>query len=123
MEKIKKLPDAEFEVMKVAWANEPPITANTVIGQLGSEKDWKAQTVNSLMLRLVKRGFLRTEKNGKERSYFPLVGKSDYLRFETESFMKTYHGNSFVSLVNTLSDGKQLSEADIAEVIEWARKR
>ena len=35
------------------------------------------------MLRLVERGFLRSEKHGKERTYFPLVSKEDYLKFET----------------------------------------
>ena len=71
MAPMKKLPDAEFDIMQVVWANEPPITTNTVMEQLGNERGWKAQTVISLMLRLVERGFLRTEKNGKERTYFP----------------------------------------------------
>lgn len=31
MEKIKKLPDAEFEIMKVVWANEPPITTPIIM--------------------------------------------------------------------------------------------
>ena len=91
MNRLKKLPDTEFEIMKVVWANEPPITTNTVMEQLGGERGWKAQTVISLMLRLVKKGFLRTEKDGKERTYFPLVGKEDYLEFETGNFMKLHH--------------------------------
>ena len=34
MEKIKKLPDAEFEIMKVVWANEPPITTPIIMEHL-----------------------------------------------------------------------------------------
>ena len=67
MDKIKKLPDAEFEVMKVVWANEPPVTTAVIMEQIGKEKEWKIQTIVSLMLRLAERGFLRSEKNGKER--------------------------------------------------------
>ncbi len=33
---IKKLPDAEFDIMKVVWANEPPITTNMIMEQLGN---------------------------------------------------------------------------------------
>jgi predicted transcriptional regulator len=51
-----------------------------IMRQLGNERKWKAQTVTSLMLRLVERGFIRTEKAGKERTYFPLIGKEDYLK-------------------------------------------
>ncbi len=123
MSQLKKLPDTEFEIMKVVWANEPPITTGTVMEQLGRGRGWKAPTVISLMLRLVKKGFLRTEKNGKERTYFPLVVKEDYLEFETGNFMKLYHENSFLSLVNTLYDGKRLSNSDIEELMEWVKER
>lgn len=123
MSQLKKLPDTEFEIMKVVWANEPPSTTSTVMEQLGRERGWKAPTVISLMLRLVKKGFLRTEKNGKERTYFPLVAKEDYLEFETENFMKLYHENSFLSLVNTLYDGKRLSDSDIEGLMKWVKER
>ncbi len=123
MNRMEKLPETEFEIMKVVWANEPPITTNIVMEQLGNERQWKAPTAISLMLRLVERGFLRTEKNGKERMYFPLVAREEYLKFETDNFMKQYHGNSFLSLVNTLYNGKKLSDSDIKELMEWVKER
>ncbi len=123
MSNFRKLPDTEFEIMKVVWANEPPITTNMIMEALGNEREWKAPTVISLMLRLVEKGFLRTEKNGKERTYFPLVEKEDYLKFETGNFMKLYHENSFLSFVNTLYDGKQLNDGDIEEMMEWVKER
>ncbi len=123
MNKFKKLPDTEFEIMKVVWANEPPITTNMIMETLGKEREWKAPTVISLMLRLVEKGFLRTEKNGKERTYFPLVDKEDYLKFETGNFMKLYHENSFLSFVNTLYDGKPLNNEDIEELMKWVKER
>jgi predicted transcriptional regulator len=120
---MKKLPDAEFDIMKVVWANDPPVTANVILHQLGKEREWKAPTVNTLMLRLVERGFLSTEKNGKEHSYFPLVGKEDYLKFETGSFLRNYHDNSFLGLVNTLYDDKALNDGDLDELLKWAKER
>lgn len=123
MEKIKKLPDAEFEIMKVVWENEPPITTNIIMEQLGKERKWKAQTIISLMLRLVERGFLKTSKNGKERIYFPLVSKEEYLKFETNNFIKQYHDSSFLNLVNTLYDDKGVTDEDIDELLQWAKER
>ena len=123
MKKMKKLPDAEFDIMQVVWANEPPITTNIIMQQLGNERKWKAQTVISLMLRLVERGFLSTEKNGKERTYFPIVEKEDYLQFETGNFMKQFHNNSFLNLANTMYDNKVLTDEDIDELLEWAKER
>jgi len=123
MEQMKKLPDAEFDIMKVVWANEPPITTNIIMQQHGNNEGWKVQTAISLLLRLVERGFLRTEKNGKERTYFPMVNREDYLKFETGNFIKQFHDNSFVNLVTTMYDDKALSDADIDELLEWAKKR
>jgi predicted transcriptional regulator len=120
---MKKLPDAEFDIMKVVWANEPPITTNIVMQQLGNEREWKAQTTISLMLRLVERGFLHTEKKGKERTYFPLVNKEDYLKFETGNFIKQFHDNSFLNLVTTMYDDKSLTDEDIDELLTWAKER
>lgn len=123
METMKKLPDAEFDIMKEVWANEPPMTTTIIMERLGKEKEWKIQTVVSLMLRLVERGFLRSEKHGKERTYFPLVRKEDYLKFETGNFMKQYHDSSLFNLINTLYDDKALSDKDIDELLKWAKER
>ena len=123
MEDMKKLPDAEFDIMKVVWAHEPPITTSEIMKQLGNDKKWKIQTVVTLMLRLVERGFLRSEKHGKERTYFSLVSKEDYLKFETGNFMKQFHNNSFFNLVSTLYDDEAVTDADIDELLQWVKER
>jgi BlaI family transcriptional regulator, penicillinase repressor len=123
MNKIKKLPDAEFEIMKVVWANEPPITTAMIMEQLGKEKEWKAQTILTLMVRLAERGFIRTEKYAKERTYYPIILKEDYLKFETEDFMERFHGNSFASLVAALYDGKKIKTSDLDEMTKWLQDR
>ena len=123
MKTIKKLPDAEFDIMKVVWVNEPPITTNTIMQQLGKEREWKAQTVISLMLRLVKRGFLRTEKKGKERTYFPIISREEYLKFETGDFMERFHENSFTSLVATLYDGDKIKDSDLDKLEKWLKEK
>jgi predicted transcriptional regulator len=123
VEITKKLPDAEFDVMKVVWSNEPPVTTSEVMKQLGNAKEWKIQTIVSLMLRLVERKFLRSEKHGKERMYFPMVKKEDYLKFETGNFIKHFHNNSFLGLVTALYKDESLSDKDIDELLKWAKER
>lgn len=123
MNKLKKLPDTEFEIMKAIWEKEPPITTNMLMEALGNEKGWKVPTLISFLNRLVKKGFLRTEKNGKERTYFPLIEKEDYLKFETNNFMKVYHSNSFLSFVNALYDGKKLTDEEVQELRKLIEKK
>jgi predicted transcriptional regulator len=123
MDKMKKLPDAEFDIMKVVWANDSPITTSEIMKRLGNDREWKIQTVVSFMLRLVERNFLRSEKHGKERIYFPLIKKEDYLKFETGNFIRQFHDNSFINLVNTMYEGETLTDGDIDELLNWAKER
>ena len=120
---MKKLPDAEFEIMQVVWENEPPITTSEIMKRLGLEKQWKIQTVVTLMLRLTERGFLRSEKNGKERTYYPTVDRESYLRFETGNFLKQFHKNSYLSLVSTMCDDQALTDEEIEGLMEILKKR
>ena len=117
------LPNAEFEIMKVVWANEPPITTNIIMEQLGKKKKWKPQTIITLLSRLTKRGFVKTEKDGKILKYFPLVPKEKYIKFETHDFMQRFHKNSFVSLINTLYDNKTLKDSDLDKLIELLEEK
>ena len=123
MAKIKKLPDAEFEIMKAVWADEPPTSSYKIMQRLGDQKKWVIQVVISLLTRLVDKGFLHTEKVGRDRIYYPLVAREDYLKFETGNFIRQYHENSFINLVNTLDNDKALSEKDIDELLEWVKER
>lgn len=119
---IKRLPDAEFEVMKAVWKTSAPLSVNMVMEQLSGEKDWKIQTVISLMLRLVERGFLKTEKNGRERTYSPLISKEEYLKTETNAFVKQYHDNSILSLFNALYESKKIDGNTTDELLELIKR-
>lgn len=125
MTKMKKLPDAELDIMKVVWQLEPPVTSGMLLEGLASEtdKDMKLQTLHTLLNRLVDRGFLSYEKKKKDKLFTPLVERDEYLEFETKSFVQQYHGGSLLSLINTAYQGENLSEDDIAELVQWANAK
>ena len=115
-EKMRRLPDTEFEIMMIVWESAPPITTAVIMEKLGTARGWKAPTAISFLLRLVAHGFLRTEKPERERLYYPLVAEDDYLRFETERFVRTYHANSSVSFFNALIESHDLSPEELDEL-------
>ena len=115
----KRLPDSEFEVMKVIWNNEPPITTLQIMEKLPSSKGWKPQTVLTMLVRLIEKGFLKSERIGRERNYTPAIQEQDYMRIETSDFASRYQGNSVGSLVKALYDGQNLSQEDFRELKDW----
>ncbi len=120
---MKKLPEAEFAVMNAIWLSEPPVTTAQLMRKVGNEKGWKLPALISLLNRLIERGFVSTEKTQKERTYFPLVAREEYLRFETEGFVKQYHGGSLTSLMASLVDASALTEEQLKELERWVQQR
>ena len=118
---LTRLPDTEFEVMSVIWRNDPPVTTSILMDQLGNIKGWKLQTLTTLLNRLIDREFLRSEKLGKERNYYPTVNEEDYIHLETTHFVKRYHNNSICNLVSTFCDNTKLEKQDIAELSAWLK--
>lgn len=121
----KRLPDAEFEVMEAVWQADSPATAGMIMEKLKNrdEKVRKTQTVHTLLARLEDRGFLTSEKKGKERFFTPLIERNEYLQFETRHFMQQYYSGSCFNLVNTMYQGRELSDDEIEELVKWANER
>ena len=119
----KKLPDAEFDVMAAMWAGEPPVNTAYLMEAVGKDKGWKAPTLISFLVRLEDRGYIVSEKKGKERYYTPVADRDKYMQAVTEDFVGHYHGGSFVHLMDTLYKDKSLSEKDIDELLEWLKSK
>ena len=119
---IKKLPDGEFEIMKTIWRSEEPVLSAVLTEKLRvllPERDWKKQTVSTMLVRLESKGFLRSQKNGKERFYFSCITEEEYLQIEAESFRERFSKDSFSGLVKALNGGERISEEDIEELQRW----
>jgi len=123
--KSRRLPDGEFEIMKAIWHAKEPITSVELTKILKStlpERDWKQQTVMTMLTRLESKGFIRSEKNGKERHYFVVITEAEYIRIEEESFRKKFSGTSLPALVKTLCESDGISQEDIDELKDFINK-
>ena len=119
----KKLPDAEFDVMTAVWEGTPPVNTAYLMEKVGRSKGWKASTLISFLVRLEDRGYITSEKRGKERYYTPVAEQERYMQTVTEQFVQQYHGGSFVHLMDTLYRDRSLSESDIDELLEWLKTK
>lgn len=75
--KKEKLPDTELRVMQAIWHMDAPASTSEIREELQKERPWNLSALQTLLGRLVGRGFLSTEKNGKNRYYTPLVAEEE----------------------------------------------
>lgn len=112
--KLKRLPDAELEVMQIIWQAEAPVTSTHVQERVA--QDWKATSVLTFLSRLTKKGFLLCRKEGKQNAYWPLIDRATYLRAEGASLLgRLYHG-SVKELVASLAEAGAVSADDLLEL-------
>ena len=119
MKGLKRLSDMEYVVMSVIWRNKPPVNTGIIMEAVGEEKKWKMPTLISYLNRLTEKGFISSEKKGRDRWYYPIIDEKEYLEFETNLFFKTYHHNSLFSLMSTLYDGKKITKEEAEEFRKW----
>ena len=108
--------------MKAIWHNEQPVTSpalTVILSRDLPDRDWKQQTVMTMLVRLEKKGFLRSEKNGKERDYYSVISESKYMGIEAESLKNRFGATKMSGFLKALySDGK-ISDEDIIDLKNW----
>ena len=75
---IPQISEAEFEVMKIVW-KYAPINTNEITERLLKTTAWSPKTIQTLIKRLVTKGALTYEKQGRVFVYTPLVGQNEYV--------------------------------------------
>jgi predicted transcriptional regulator len=115
---LKKIPEAELEVMNVIWNSESPISSKKIIKIMEEKKDWKNTTTLTLLSRLSNKNFISCKKEKRITYYTSVITLKSYLGLETRNFFEKVHGNSLKSFITTLHDNNNITEQDLIELEE-----
>ena len=115
MEKIRRLPDSEFEIMNILWDLEDPIDRSQIEERLFEKHPIALTTLLTLLTRLSEKGFLRIEKKGRRSSYYKLIDRKDYLSSQSSSFFRQLCNGDVRVFANALCDS-DLSKEDLAQL-------
>lgn len=120
---FSRLPDAELEIMKVIWNHETPVSTSEVKEYLEEERPWNISALQTLLNRLIARGFLSSEKKGKKRYYQVLIPEEEYLAQENRSFLQKLNGNSLTRMVASLYESRSISDRDLEELAAFIEEK
>ena len=113
---MKKLGDAELEIMLAVWEAGEPVPSSYVQEKLRGRRDWALPSILTSLSRLVDKGFLSCQKRGKSNWYHPLVSEKDYKAAEGRGLIDRLYGSSFTGMVASLCDGRAIDEDDLAQL-------
>ena len=114
---MKRLPDTEFSVMQGLWsAEKSTISTAELKEELEKERSWNMSALQTVLSRLEEKGFVKSEKSGRNRFYTVLISEEEYLAEESRSFFGRLGGKKLTSLVAALYDSKDISDSDLEEL-------
>ena len=122
-ENIRRLGDAELEIMQAVWAAEGPVSSVYVQQALRGRRDWALGALMTALRRLCDKGFLRREKQGRNNLYAPLIDEQTYQQREGRTILERLYGNSVTGLVAALYDGNAISSQDLAELRRFLEEK
>ena len=112
---IRRLPDAEQEVMQAIWACTAPVARTDIEQILFKTHPMAMTTLLTLLTRLSEKGFISIEKDGRRSYYTPLISQQDYLASQSSSFIKKLCGGNLSVFANALCDSG-LTKDEIAQL-------
>ena len=108
--------DAESYVMEVLWRSSSPLPAEDVIAALIETQSWKTATVKTLLNRLLKKGAIAAQEDGRRFLYHAVLKREEWLARESDGLLKRLFGGRIAPLVAHFGSQRKLSQADIAEL-------
>jgi BlaI family transcriptional regulator, penicillinase repressor len=111
----ERISDAEHAVMEVLW-RESPLGAQEVADRIDPERGWSIRTIKTMLSRLLAKGALVHEEEGRRYLYRPVVAREDFVTRESRRLLDRMFGGSVSPLIAHLAEQDSLSPEDIAEI-------
>lgn len=110
-----QISEAESIVMDVLWTRAPR-SADEVVAALVQRQDWQEATIKTLLNRLLNKGAVAAEKDGRRYLYSPRIRREDWVLQESRGLLDRLFDGRVAPLVAHFSAHRKLSRKDIAEL-------
>lgn len=113
---VKKLGEAELEIMQVIWKADAPITSSFILKELQERRKWQLSTLMTSLSRLVDKGFISCDRTTGNNLYSSIISENDFKAKESKNFLEKLYNNSIQNMVATLYSNKAINDSDMNEL-------
>jgi BlaI family penicillinase repressor len=112
---VERIAEGEYAVMEVLW-EKAPLTAADVADRVPADKGWGLATVKTMLSRLLAKGVLAHEQDGRRYLYRPAIRREDYVAEESGRLLDRMFDGRLTPLVAHLAARDRLTPEDIEEI-------
>ncbi len=113
---LKKLGEAELEIMQVIWNSGNPVTSNYILKELQGRRKWQLSTLMTSLKRLSDKGFVSCDRSTGSNLYTSVISENEYKAGASRHFLEKLYNNSIQDMVATLYNDKAIKDSDIEEL-------
>ncbi len=112
---LPSISESEWIVASIVWT-EGALTAGEIAERLPRKVRWKPKTVNTFLARLVAKGVLAVELDGRAYRYRARIRRERCVRAESESFLRRVFGGAAAPMLAHFCETANLTDEEIAEL-------
>lgn len=113
---LKKLGEAELEIMQVIWDSENPVTSNYILKELQGRRRWQLSTLMTSLARLADKGFVNCDRSTGSNLYTSIISENEYKAGASKRFLEKLYNNSIENMIATLYSSKAMKSSDVEEL-------
>lgn len=113
---LKKLGEAELEIMQVIWSSEKPVTSNWILKELKERRQWQLSTLMTSLTRLADKGFVSCDRSTGSNLYTSVISENEYKTGASKRFLEKLYNNSIQNMIATLYSNKAIESSDVEEL-------
>jgi len=111
----------EWIVMEALWAKSPATLGET-IDRIGSRASWNYKTYQSYMNVLEKKGYISSEKRGRDKFYSPAISREECITRESRAVLSKMQSDSVGLMITSMVREGDLSRSDRLELMNMLEK-
>ncbi len=108
---MSSISDAESQIMQALWGRHP-LSAEDILAALPAQDGWQLGTVKTLLNRLLNKGAVKAERDGRRYLYEPLIERAQWEGKESLGLVDRVFGGRLSPLVAHFSAHRKLSPED-----------
>lgn len=115
----KNMSETEKEIMDYIWSLNKPISSSDLLTYFNKQgKDWKVQTLSTFLKRLVEKGLLQSNQQGRTYFYSYKISFKQYKSLQAKNFLNNMYNGSVKNFLSALYN-EEIEKDDIDELKDW----
>jgi len=120
---VPRISDTEWEVMRAVWSGHPATAGEIADRLVQSDPSWHPKTARTLIGRLVEKGALGYDVEGRIFLYRPLVTEQECIAAASESFLDRVFGGALQPMLAHFVEREDLSPEELKELEQILARR